>query len=128
MSGVGRAQSIPLKIAFRRHRPCRPGRYYRKGPRRRPIRTGFCDADVLDVFDEWRRAAGTQRVGPEATAGGRRPRIQRAVLRPAAASEQRNLGDAFDALIDRGGANWTLPGRRAAASGETRSRALPRTG
>jgi hypothetical protein len=33
-------------------------RYYAKGPRRRPIRIEFCEADVMDVFDEWRRALG----------------------------------------------------------------------
>jgi hypothetical protein len=33
-------------------------RYYAKGPRRRPVRIDFCEADVLDVFDEWRRAMG----------------------------------------------------------------------
>jgi hypothetical protein len=33
-------------------------RYYRKGPRRRPVRIEFCEADVLDVFDEWRRTVG----------------------------------------------------------------------
>src|SRR5580765_1882039 len=33
-------------------------RYYRKGPRRRPVRIEFCDADVLDAFDAWRRAVG----------------------------------------------------------------------
>jgi hypothetical protein len=33
-------------------------RYYAKGPRRRPVRVEFCEADVLDVFDEWRRATG----------------------------------------------------------------------
>jgi len=29
-----------------------------KGPRRRPIRIEFCEADVLDAFDAWRRAVG----------------------------------------------------------------------
>ena len=51
------AQGVPLKVAFRgidRYFE----RYYRKGPRRRPVRIDFCDADVLDVFDEWRRAVG----------------------------------------------------------------------
>jgi hypothetical protein len=33
-------------------------RYYAKGQRRRPVRIEFCEADVLDVFDEWRRALG----------------------------------------------------------------------
>jgi hypothetical protein len=29
-----------------------------KGPRRRPIRIEFCDADVRDAADQWRRAVG----------------------------------------------------------------------
>ena len=33
-------------------------RYYAKGPRRRPVRVEFCEADVLDLFDDWRRAVG----------------------------------------------------------------------
>jgi hypothetical protein len=42
-------------------------RYYASGPRRRPVRIDFCEADVLDVFDEWRRAVG---VTSSAVAGG----------------------------------------------------------
>lgn len=38
-------------------------RYYAKGPRRRPVRVEFCEADVLDVFDEWRRAVGVATAG-----------------------------------------------------------------
>lgn len=58
-------RGVPLKVA------CRGidryfERYYAKGPRRRPVRVDFCEADVLDVFDEWRRAVG---VTPAATAG-----------------------------------------------------------
>src|SRR5829696_6787066 len=50
-------QGIPIKVA------CAGvdrffERYYRKGPRRRPVRIEFCDADVLDAFDDWRRAVG----------------------------------------------------------------------
>ncbi len=51
------AQGVPLKVAFKgidRYFE----RYYAKGPRRRPVKIDFCDADVLDVFDEWRRATG----------------------------------------------------------------------
>ncbi|MBI4886968.1 MAG: hypothetical protein HY824_07740 [Acidobacteria bacterium] len=61
------ARGIPLKIVFRgvdRYFE----RYYAKGPRRRPVRIEFCDADVLDVFDEWRRAVGVAQA--EARAGG----------------------------------------------------------
>lgn len=40
-------------------------RYYAKGPRRRPVRIEFCEADVLDAFDEWRRAVGVaERASP----------------------------------------------------------------
>jgi hypothetical protein len=50
-------QGVPIKVVFRgidRYFE----RYYAKGPRRRPVRIDFCEADVLDVFDEWRRAVG----------------------------------------------------------------------
>jgi hypothetical protein len=42
-------------------------RHDRKGPRRRPVRIEFCEADVLDVFDAWRRSVGVrlQEDGPE---------------------------------------------------------------
>ena len=33
-------------------------RYYRSRPRRRPVRVEFCDGDVRDLFDQWRRASG----------------------------------------------------------------------
>ena len=51
------ARGIPLKLAMRgidRYFE----RYYAKGPRRRPVRIEFCEADVLDVFDQWRRSVG----------------------------------------------------------------------
>ncbi|HOC18122.1 MAG TPA: hypothetical protein PKK95_07630 [Vicinamibacterales bacterium] len=41
--------------------------------RRRPVRAEFCEADVLDAFDQWRRAVGLGTAGsaaPEAAAGG----------------------------------------------------------
>lgn len=43
-------------------------RYYRRGPRRRPIRIEFCEADVLDAFDDWRRAVGVN--APVSTEAG----------------------------------------------------------
>ncbi len=39
-------------------------RYYAKGPRRRPARVEFCEADILDLFDEWKRAVGVGKVAP----------------------------------------------------------------
>ncbi len=50
-------QGVPLKIAFRGiDQYCE--RYYAKGPRRRPVRIEFCEGDILDLFDHWRRAVG----------------------------------------------------------------------
>lgn len=58
-------QGVPLPIAFRGiDRYCE--RYYAKGPRRRPVRVEFCEADILDLFDDWRRAVGVS----SANAGG----------------------------------------------------------
>lgn len=51
------SRGVPLTVAMRgidRYFD----RYYAKGPRRRPVRVEFCEADVFDVFDEWRRALG----------------------------------------------------------------------
>jgi hypothetical protein len=51
------ATGVPLKIAFRGIDRCCE-RHDAKGRRRRPLRIEFCEADVLDAFDEWRRALG----------------------------------------------------------------------
>ena len=62
---------VPLKVVFAgidRYFE----RYYAKGPRRRPVRIDFCEADVLDVFDEWSRAVGLSAGWPE-IAGGEAP-------------------------------------------------------
>jgi hypothetical protein len=48
---------VPLKVAFRGIDRCCERRSA-KGPQRRPIRIEFCEADVLDAFDDWRRAVG----------------------------------------------------------------------
>ncbi len=63
VSGWARA-GIPIKVAstgIDRYFE----RYYRRGPRRRPIRIEFCEADVLDAFDDWRRAVGIGVAGGE---------------------------------------------------------------
>jgi len=62
-------QGIPLKVA------CRGiDRFFERDlakdrTRRRPVRIEFCEADVLDAFDEWRRAVGVATAG----AGGQTP-------------------------------------------------------
>jgi hypothetical protein len=105
-------QGIPLKVAYEgidRYFE----RYYRKGPRRRPVKIDFCDADVLDAFDDWRRAVGVthaaaDRSSDDGEAGDRMSRgpslpahLERVVMRLTAARASGRLGDAFDGLVDR---------------------------
>ena len=107
------AQGVPLKVAYAGIDRCFD-RYYRKGPRRRPVKIDFCEADVLDVFDEWRRATGVvvahalDGVTPRGPTpiGGRRGRslpehLERVVLRLTSAPAAGTFGETFDDLIDR---------------------------
>ena len=62
------AQGVPVKVAqagIDRYFE----RYYRKGPRRRPVRIEFCESDVLDAFDDWRRAVGVTNVVADSAGG-----------------------------------------------------------
>ncbi len=121
-------QGIPLKVAYAgidRYFE----RYYRKGPRRRPVKIDFCEADVLDVFDEWQRATGISRAalsGPLSEAGPETPadkprgpslpaHLERVLLKLTAARAGGRLGDQFDALIDRVSAELEIA--RASAGG-----------
>ena len=66
-------KGVPLKVAWRGIDRCLE-RYYAKGPRRRPVRIEYCEADVLDVFDEWRRAVGvSSTAGPDRDNGAEAP-------------------------------------------------------
>jgi hypothetical protein len=120
-------QGVPLKVACAGIDRCFE-RYYRKGPRRRPVKIDFCEADVLDVFDEWRRAVGIQSshqspgVSPQSLSPqSPSPRhslpahLERVVLRLSEARARGTLGPAFDALIDRAAAELELA--RATAGG-----------
>ncbi len=104
-------------------------RYYRKGPRRRPVRIEFCDADVRDAFDDWRRAVGVARAaesGGEESGRGRRTslasHIERAVDRltvlRGSTQPGASLAGALDTIVRQ------LDGMRAmarTARGETRA-------
>ncbi len=117
---------VPLKVALRgidRYFE----RYYRQGARRRPVRVEFCDTDVLEVFDEWRRAVGiaargagesTPRFGdaaPPAAPGGALEdaatgdrhspslpaHLERVLLKLSSARALGRLGADMDGLLDR---------------------------
>jgi hypothetical protein len=107
------ADGVPLKVAYRgidRYFE----RYYKKGPRRRPVRIDFCEADVLDVFDEWRRAVGLAdaaarapsspgqpEAGPERRSGSLPAHLERVLLRLSNARAKGTVGVEVDSLIDR---------------------------
>src|SRR5262249_3654858 len=84
-------------------------RYYRSGPRRRPVKIDFCEADVLDVFDEWRRATGVRSHHDDAPGAEHLDaaktslpvHLQRAVTRLTSARVSGCIGPEFDPLIDR---------------------------
>ena len=110
-------QGVPLKVAFAgidRYFE----RYYRAGPRRRPVKIDFCEADILDVFDEWQRATGVigsrqTHVGSPESVESRESSVasqsheslaahlRRVVTRFTTARASGTIGDAFDPLIDR---------------------------
>jgi len=82
-------------------------RYYRKGPRRRPVRIEFCEADVLDVFDEWRRASGVTatQFDRESKPHGRTPslpeHLERVLIKLTNAQATSVLGTNADPLIEQ---------------------------
>ncbi len=101
------ARGVPLKLAFRGiDQYC--DRYYAKGPRRRPVRVEFCEADILDVFDDWRRAVGVsvtrQDAGDGEEPASRKPalasHIERVVARLTAARAGGARSAIFDAEVD----------------------------
>lgn len=136
------ARGVPLKVAcagIDRYFE----RYYRNGPRRRPVKIDFCEADVLDVFDEWRRATGitaaphkpggddaTAGQGPDVRRGPSLPaHLERVVMRLTSARAGGALGESFDDLIDR--AARELDAARADARGlrgAARDRLIDRLG
>jgi hypothetical protein len=129
---------IPLKVACRGiDRYCE--RYYARGPRRRPVRIEHCEADILDLFDAWRRAVGVPAAAvagaapAAADAGERRPRegLARHVDRVLAALTQLRAGqplpEALAAAVDA--AIHELDARREEwrrARGQARAAALAR--
>jgi len=98
-------RGIPLKLAMRgidRYFE----RYYAKGPRRRPVRVEFCEPDVLDVFDEWRRSVGVSSgaevsSGAVASSGSLPAHLERVIARLTTlrAGEDRSLDSAVDAIV-----------------------------
>lgn len=91
------ASGVPLKVAFRgidRYFE----RYYAKGPRRRPVRIEFCEADVLDVFDEWKRAVGVDTASPRESESSLPAHVDRVIARLTAA--RGGADSSLDRVVD----------------------------
>lgn len=131
-------QGMPLKVALRGIDRT-VDRANARGGRRRPLRIEFCEADVLAVFDDWRRAIGltasqaaeeTSELAAEEEATEARPaprkgplaaHIQRCVARLLAPKAEPDA--AFDGEVQRITAELdTLAGLAVTARGEARVR------
>lgn len=99
------AAGIPLRVVERaidrRHL-----RYHAKGPKRHPLRIEYCEADVLDLFDEWKRAVGLGAVADVVE----EPRVDEAATegRPGGSRSRRSLAAHLDDLAARLSA-WKAP-------------------
>ncbi len=123
-------RGVPLKVAFRGiDRYCE--RYYAKGQRRRPVRIEFCEADILEMFDDWRRAVGVTTASGAAQKPQRKPslasHIERVIAKLTAAPDGTRRSAAF---VDRlGGIVRELDGLKADAQharGDRRTQVLAR--
>ena len=115
------ARGIPLKVAL--HGIGRYfERYYARGPRRHPVRIAFCEPDVLDVFDEWRRTAGVFSTAPGQGSSGNGTENLSAPAKP-----RRSLVAHVDGIIGRLVARRTNPAtapRRGGRAGDPATAAL----
>jgi hypothetical protein len=117
-------RGIPITVAFRGiDRYCE--RHSAKGPRRRPVRIEFCEADILELFDDWRRAIGVSQE-PQSRRPSLREHIDRAIARLLASgrgAHSPGLGERIDAVVrelDR------LAGEARHARGDARARIVDR--
>ena len=108
-------EGIPLRIVL--HGVERTvARLTVKGPRRRPVRIEFCEADVRDAYDQWRKAVGVHAAGaarmPEGEGSDDLPErpsrtpslprhLERVAVRLSSAAATQALPPSLMATIDR---------------------------
>ena len=122
-------QGIPFKVAAQGIDHAFE-RYHAKGPKRRPMRIEYAEADVLDAFDRWRRAVGVRQADQPDVPARRREslatHITRAISRLAAlrTGGQGGLALAGDVLDEVVGTLEPLAVNAAHARGEARERII----
>jgi hypothetical protein len=94
-------RGVPLSITLRGiDQYCE--RQQGKGPRRRPVRIEFCEADILDLFDAWRRAVGVnQAAAPESGPAPRKLSLAAHIERVVARLTTARTGQISPAFSDR---------------------------
>ena len=103
------AAGIPLRVVERgidrRHL-----RYHARGPKRHPLRIEYCEADVLNLFDEWKRAVGLSTAAGVMEEPPGAPRVDEAGTegRPVGARSRRSLAAHLDDPAARLSA-WDAP-------------------
>lgn len=124
------AQGVPLAVAFKGiDQYCE--RYYAKGPRRRPVRVEFCEGDILDLFDAWRRAVGVSSLDGEEETVSRKPdplpsHIDRAIARLTSLRSSGNTGALAERLDEAVRELDRLKASAKQARGEARTAILDR--
>jgi hypothetical protein len=111
---VGWVESgIPIRVAlagidryFERH-DAKPN------PRRRPVRVEFCEADVLDAFDAWRRAVGVGIAGADTPEDASGPPEASPAPAAASGSLRAHLDRVATRLTDRLASDSLPPGLEA---------------
>ncbi len=115
---------IPLSVV-RRGIDQRYARYYGRGPRRHPVRVEFCEADVLTLFDGWKRAVHV--AGADAEEGGAPPDLAARGFHSEAGDRARRRRRSLSAHLDCLGsalADWSpLSGQPAPALDQAIARA-----
>jgi hypothetical protein len=128
-------RGIPLKVAFKGIDRC-CDRDQAKHGRRRPVRIEFCEADILDAFDDWRRAVGvlddSGEEKPGAGAGrkaGLASHIDGAIARLRGLGSRDGLSSSLAGRIDRAVTELeSLAAESHGARGERRLRIIARLG
>ncbi len=113
-------RGVPLKVAFQgidRY----VDRYHASGPRRRPVRIEFCEADVLDAFEAWRRAVGIVGVTTDRDHGERTDAVGPSRRRESLRRHLERLVARLDGLRDEGAGPSALDARLGQIAAELRS-------
>jgi len=93
------ARGVPLNVVFRGiDQYC--GRRQARASARRPVRIEFCEADILDLFDAWRRAVGVGAQGEPAPEPARRQGVGAHIDRAVARLTGLRTGERSKAFVD----------------------------